>query len=82
LKNPFAGKSEKIELAQDSLVSRIYEKSMVQENYGCGYGLNPVYQDRFNEAKLKVVGWNNQGGARVVELPSHDFFIACLFYRN
>jgi len=45
----------------------------------CNYELNPEYRERLENSGLKVSGVSDNGGARIVELPDHRFFIATGF---
>lgn len=57
----------------------IYGRWRIVERYHCNYGLNPTHRDAIQRAGLHVVGEDDHGDARVVELPGHPFFIATLF---
>jgi CTP synthase (UTP-ammonia lyase) len=57
----------------------IYGRWRIVERYHCNYGLNPMYRAVLQQAGLNVVGEDDQGDVRVVELPGHPFFIATLF---
>lgn len=47
-------------------------------NY-CNFGLNPAHQGRLHERGLRVVGTDQNGEARVLELPDRRFYLATLF---
>ncbi len=51
----------------------------VTEPYYCNYGLNPEYRQRLKAAGMVISGVGSEGEVRIVELPSHPFFIATLF---
>lgn len=57
----------------------IYGRWRIVEQYHCNYGLNPQYRAALERAGLHIVGEDDQGDARVVELAGHPFFIATLF---
>lgn len=63
----------------DSRAGHIYKQRRVWEQYRCTYGLDPAYQARLHNAGLRVVGVDQDGAARIVELPAHKFFIGTLF---
>jgi len=42
-------------------------------------GLNPIYTQRLERTGLVVGGTGPAGEVRMVEIPSHPFFIATLF---
>ncbi|HKW09820.1 MAG TPA: hypothetical protein VJO33_05530 [Gemmatimonadaceae bacterium] len=73
------GKSAPVFLDPTCRTASIYGRWRVVERYHCNYGLNPAYRDAIERAGLHVVGENDQGDARVVELAGHPFFIATLF---
>lgn len=73
------GKTMKINLNPNSQIGQIYQNTVIQEKYYCNFGLNPNYQNLIDKEGLKVVGIDENGEARVLELPNHPFFIATLF---
>jgi CTP synthase (UTP-ammonia lyase) len=74
-----AGRSMNIHLAAGSLASDFYGRSEVLEHYYCDFGLNPSHQERLERGGLNVVGWDQNGEVRVVELPQLRFYLATLF---
>lgn len=54
-------------------------REVVTEQYYCNFGLNPAYQTQLHEGGLRVVGVDQDGEARIVELTDHPFFLATLF---
>jgi len=74
-----AGQTMSIQLAADSLACALYGRSEVREQYYCNFGLNPEHQERLEDAGLKVVGTDQDGEARVIELPQRRFYLATLF---
>lgn len=73
------GKILKIFIDRNSKAHEFYNKVEIEEHYYCNFGLNPEYQKLIDEGGLKVVGTDEQGEARIVELPQKNFFIATLF---
>jgi CTP synthase (UTP-ammonia lyase) len=73
------GTSERIEIQADTLAYQVYGKGETVEKYSCNYSLNPEYQEQINQGKLRVVGRNEEGAIRVIELEGHRFFMASLF---
>jgi CTP synthase len=69
----------KINLVADSLAYRIYQKQEIAEAFNCNYELNNIYREEIERAGMKVSGISGDGGARIVELPRHRFFIATGF---
>jgi CTP synthase (UTP-ammonia lyase) len=73
------GKSGPVFLDPTSRTASIYGRWRVVERYHCSYGLNPEYRPAIEREGLRVVGEDDHGDARVVELSGHPFFIATLF---
>jgi len=84
----------RLSLTPGSLAARVYGADEAAERFGCNYELNPAFQERFDASGLRVTArgdrlrrpgalWasNRQatGEARMVELPTHRFFVATLF---
>lgn len=73
------GKKMEVRLMGGSRAARSYGSTETTEEYYCNFGLNPDYQDLLHEGGLRVVGTDQDGEARVLELPGHRFFVATLF---
>lgn len=56
-----------------------YQSELVTEKYYCNFGLNPDYQDLFEQYGFNIVGTDEHREARIMELEGHPFFIATLF---
>jgi CTP synthase len=69
----------KIRVSPGSLAYRIYKKPEVAEAFNCNYELNPDFRGRLEATGLKVSGVSEDGGARIIELPDHRFFMATGF---
>ena len=69
----------KIRVSPDSLVSRVYCSSEIVETFTCSYELNPIYRNTLEKSGLKVSGVSQDGGARIVELADHHFFVGTGF---
>jgi CTP synthase (UTP-ammonia lyase) len=83
-----AGKTLRVDLAPGSLAHRIYGRDQTEETYHCSYGLDPAYRAQLETAGLRVTGVEaggseagaeSVGEARIIELPTHPFFLATLF---
>jgi CTP synthase (UTP-ammonia lyase) len=70
---------QRISLRPGSLVARIYRQAEIDEEFTCNYELNPAFQSDLEEAGLQLVGADERGLARVVELGDYPFFVATLF---
>ena len=73
------GKSAPVFLDPTCRTASIYGRWRIVEKYHCKYGLNPEYRAALEKAGLRIVGEDDQGDARVLELPGHPFFIGTLF---
>lgn len=73
------GTSERIEIQAGTLAYRVYGKGETVEKYSCNYSLSPEYQEQITQGKLKIVGQNDVGAVRIIELEGQCFFLASLF---
>jgi CTP synthase len=69
----------KINISPNTLAHRIYHSFKIEETFTCSYELNPVYRENLETNGLIISGVSEDGGARIVELPAHRFFIATGF---
>jgi CTP synthase len=69
----------KVKVSPGSLAFRIYQHSEVEEAFNCNYELNPVFRETLESSGVIVSGVSVDGGARIIELPYHRFFIATGF---
>jgi CTP synthase (UTP-ammonia lyase) len=70
---------QRVWLRAGSLAARIYGQPEIEEEFTCNYELNPAFQDDLQKAGLQLVGADENGLARIVELEDHPFFVATLF---
>lgn len=73
------GQTMSVRLQPGSRAAGFYGRDEVSEQYYCNFGLNPTHQARLNRGGLRVVGTDQDGEARVLELPNRRFYIATLF---
>jgi CTP synthase (UTP-ammonia lyase) len=73
------GKAAPVFLDPTCRTASIYGRWRVVERYHCSYGFNPSYRAALQRAGLHVVGEDDHGDIRVIELPEHPFFIGTLF---
>ena len=66
-------------LVPDASAREIYGSDRAEEEYNCGFGLNPEYRERLQASGVKIGGVDIEGDARIFEFPNHPFFIATLF---
>ena len=74
-----AGQTMDVTLVPGTRAHAAYERSRTTERYYCGFGLNPAYAPVLIEHGLVVSGRDAEDEPRIVELPSHPFFVATLF---
>src|SRR5205809_295267 len=73
------GRQMSLRFAPDSKVARIYGALEAKENYYCDFGVNPDVVPTLKRGPMQVVGSDQEGEVRVLELPDHPFFVATLF---
>lgn len=74
-----AGMTLDVIIEPNSRAGRAYRQPRVQEQYYCTFGLNSAYHAQLHNHGLRIVGVDQDGEARIVELPHHRFFIGTLF---
>lgn len=74
-----AGQQMRVEIKPDSKVRGFYGAGEAEEQYYCNFGLNPEHQSLIHEGGLCVVGVDQDGEARILEVPEHAFYVATLF---
>lgn len=73
------GKTMEVVLKPGSRATAIFQATHTQEAYYCNFGLNPRYLPELEAAGLSLSGFDQDGEARIVELPAHPFFMGTLF---
>jgi CTP synthase (UTP-ammonia lyase) len=74
-----AGREMELRFAPDSLVAGHYGSTRAIESYYCNFGVHPGQITALSSGELRIVGADNEGEVRVVELPGHPFFVGTLF---
>ena len=69
----------KIFLEEGSRLRGIYGCAEVSEVYQCNFGLNPEYESRLEDGRLRFVGRGEDGEVRALEIDGHPFYVATLF---
>ena len=64
--------------APGSQMATIYGQTQAEEDFRCNYGFNAAFAENFRNSQLRVVGYENEGELRAIELPGHRFFLATL----
>jgi CTP synthase (UTP-ammonia lyase) len=73
------GKTMEVTIAPESKAACAYQATRSTEAFYCNFGLNPAYQQSLEQEGLRITGTDQNGEARIVELPSHPFFMGTLF---
>jgi CTP synthase (UTP-ammonia lyase) len=73
------GKTMGVTILSGSKAAGAYGADRSMEQFYCNFGLNPEYRDQLEKHGLRISGWDQDGEARIVELPAHPFFIGTLF---
>ena len=69
------------ELKAESLVTRIYEQSMISERHRHRYELNRAFEQQLTERGLVISGISpDKNFVEVVEVHDHPWFLACQFH--
>ncbi|HET9986111.1 MAG TPA: hypothetical protein VFQ38_21095 [Longimicrobiales bacterium] len=68
-----------VRLRAGSRAAMLAGDAPLTEQYHCNFGLNPEYRRLFEGSGLRIVGEDEAGEVRVVELDDHPFFLATLF---
>ncbi len=68
-----------IELNNNSLAYRFYNKSMIQEQDVCSFEINKEYRKNIESKGLLITGIDTDGIPRIVEFIKNDFHIGTLF---
>jgi CTP synthase (UTP-ammonia lyase) len=74
-----AGEIHGVRPLPGSKAASIYGADEVLEPFYCNYGLNSDYRALIESHGLKVSGVDKAGAVRIVELPTHPFFLATLY---
>ncbi len=74
-----AGREMHVALVAGSKVAGCYGSLHVMERYYCNFGVNPLVVPMFSNGPMRIVGSDEDGEVRVLELEDHPFFVATLF---
>ena len=73
------GQEEAISIVPGTRAAQLYRRGDAVEGFYCNYGVNPEYAARLEAGGLAVGGRSADGEVRIVELPTHPFFMGTLF---
>ena len=68
-----------ISILPGSLAASHYGAARIEERYYCNFAINPRHASLFEQGDLRIVGRDDQGEIRIVELTGHPFFLGTLF---
>jgi CTP synthase (UTP-ammonia lyase) len=68
-----------IRVAASSNLCRHLGSNQIEEEYQCGFGMNPLYQTLFEKSDLQFVAFNEDGAPQAFELRGSPFFIGTAF---
>jgi CTP synthase (UTP-ammonia lyase) len=74
-----SGQRRNVRIVPGSQVHRIYGTTDTAELFACNYGLNEAFQGQIQSKQLRISGYDDDGTARIAELPDHPFFVSTLF---
>ncbi|PZG13692.1 CTP synthase C-terminal region-related (seleno)protein [Nonomuraea aridisoli] len=74
-----AGRTMPVTLTPGSRAATLYGGTRTEERYYCDFGIDPARQRTLHDGGLRVTGEDDDGGARVLELPDHPFYLATLY---
>ena len=73
------GEIRKVFINKKSRIYEYYNKMEVEERFSCRFGINPDYRRLIDESGFKVVGSDENGEVRILDLLKNKFFVATLF---
>jgi CTP synthase (UTP-ammonia lyase) len=73
------GQTMTVTLRAGTLAAAMYPGGATEERYYCNFGLAPEHTGTLVDGGLVISGVDQDGEARVVELPGLRFFLATLF---
>ncbi len=76
---PMQNARGKILLRPNSKAAAWYGQNEVMETHNCRFGLNRKKELALDAGGFKISGVDEQGAARILELPEHPFYVATLF---
>lgn len=57
----------------------IYGSLIATEEYYCNFGIDPAQSESLSSGPLQIVGSDEEGEIRVIELPDHPFHVGTLY---
>ncbi|HYH80814.1 MAG TPA: hypothetical protein VEX86_13525 [Longimicrobium sp.] len=69
----------RVRLAEGTKIRDAYGAEWIEEEYMCGFGLNPEFRGVLENHGMRFTGWDEAGDVRAMELAEHPFFVGTLF---
>ncbi|HET7231154.1 MAG TPA: CTP synthase [Longimicrobium sp.] len=69
----------RVQLAEGTKIREAYGREWIEEEYMCGYGLNPEFRGVLESHGMRFTGHDTEGDVRSMELADHPFFVGTLF---
>ena len=68
-----------INLIDNSVIAKVYGKSIIKEEYYCGYGVNSEYLHIYEGTDMFFSGFDEDGDPRCLEIAKNGYFIGTAF---
>lgn len=68
-----------IHIVKDSQMCKYLVSTKIEEEYQCGFGMNPIYQSLFESSVMKFVAFSEDNIPQAFELSNHPFFVGTAF---
>lgn len=76
---PRIGGMRTVSLVEGTNARDVFGAPQSTELFACSFELNREYYDAVERAGMRIAGRDDEDGARMVELPDHDLYLATLF---
>lgn len=76
---PRIGGLRTVRFVDGTRAREVFGAPQSEELFACSFELSPNYYDAVERAGMRIAGRDDEGGARVIELPDRDFYLATLF---
>ncbi len=70
----------KCKITPKTLAHKIYKEEVISERHRHRYDVNTAYQERLEKAGLVFSGMSDDNLPEIIELPSHQWFLAVQFH--
>lgn len=73
------GQTKSINIASDTRMSKIYGSVKTEEKFSCNFGISQDIKTKLDCSGFKIVGIDDNGEARIIDLDNKNFFVGTLF---